>query len=114
MLDSLLIKIIPGFKKHWEQDDIYKAADGGFTPHDVMGSFLDFYQHNFESLSRLQLSTLCVAFEEIVSSDTDDSNNNANAICTIFLECLVDTSAGNKLAPYLGVRCKRYWDCYKS
>lgn len=114
MLDSLLIKIIPAFKKHWEQDDINKAAGGDFTPHSIMSSFLEFYQNNVESFSRLQISTLCVALEEIVFSDTGDSNSSANAICTIFLECLVGTSAGNKLEPFLGARCKRYWDCYKS
>lgn len=113
MLNSLLIKIIPAFKNHWEQDDIYKEDDGTFTHHGVMGSFLEFYQNNFEALTTLQLSVLCIEFEEIVSSDNNDTNSNANAICTMFLEFLVDTPAGNRIEPYLGKQCKKYWNVYK-
>lgn len=107
------MKNIPEFRKYWEQDDIYKEDDGTFTSHGVMSSFLDFFQNNFASLTTLQISVLCVEFEEIVSSDHDDSNSSANAICTMFLELLVDTPAGNRIEPYLGKQCKKFWNCYK-
>jgi len=113
VLDLLLIKMIPEFKKHWDKDDIYKEPGGVFTPHGVMGSFREFYQSRFSEISTLKISTLCIEFEEIVSSDPCDIDLNANAICTIFLEILVDTPAGNRLEPYLGRECRKYWNCYK-
>ncbi|WP_415755727.1 hypothetical protein [Pseudomonas leptonychotis] len=114
VLDSLLIKIVPEFKRHWELDDIYKEADGTFTPHGVMGSFLEFYQGHYAEFSTLQISTLCIELEEIVSSDLNDTDHRANAICTMFLEILVDTPPGIRIEPFLGRQCTKYWNCYKS
>ncbi len=113
MLDSLLTSMIPEFRNHWNQDDIHKEVDGTFTPHGIMGSFLEFYQRNFLEISNLQISTLCIEFETIVAKDPNDTDLNANAICTMFLELLVNTPAGNKIEPYLGKQCKRFWNCYK-
>ena len=105
--------MIPEFKNHWDQDGIHKEPDGVFTPHGVMGSFREFYQNKFSEISTLQISTLCIELEEIVFSDPHDNDLNANAICTVFLEILVDTPAGNRIEPYLGKECKKYWNCYK-
>lgn len=112
MLETL-IKIIPTFADHWKNDDIYKEDDVSFTPHGLMGSFLDFYQNNHEYLNPQQLSRLCLEFEKIVSADIFDKDPVANAICTMFLELLVDTKLGEKIEPFLGKACKKFWDCYK-
>ncbi len=113
VLDTLLIECIPSFKEHWDKEDIYKEEDGTFTPHGVMGSFLEFFQHNSQLLSRVEVAELCQFFEKTVSSDPEDNDSNSNAICTMFLELLVDTEAGNIIEPYLGQSCKEYWNCYK-
>ena len=113
MLDTLLIEVVPDFEEHWRHEEIYKEDDGSFTSHGVMGSFLEFYQNNYEALSSIAISRLCIEFEKIVSSDPDDSDLVANAICTMFLELLVDTEAGNRIEPLLGKSCKEFWNCYK-
>jgi hypothetical protein len=108
-----LIEIIPAFDAHWKGEDIYKEEDGSFTPHGLMGSFLEYYQYNYEKLSLRTLSSLCIEFEKVVSADPTDQDPVANAICTMFLELLVDTNPGNKIEPLLGKSCKEYWNCYK-
>lgn len=110
---EILIKIIPAFDKHWNSEDIYRAEGGSYNSHGVMGSFLEFYQNNFEILSSQKLNELCVELEKVVSADPADEDPVANAICTMFLELLVDTKAGDKIEPFLGKFCKEYWNCYK-
>ncbi|PUA29319.1 MAG: hypothetical protein B0W54_01585 [Cellvibrio sp. 79] len=78
-----------------------------------MGAFLDFYQNNYVNLNSRQLNDLCIKFEMLVSADPADKNPLANAICTAFLELLVDTKPGDKIEPFLGRACRKFWDHYK-
>ena len=113
MLEGLLIEHVPKFYKYWSSDNLYREDKGTFTAHGLMGSFLEFYQKNYKQLSVYELSTLCIEFERIVAGDSDDKDLNANAICTISLELLVDTKAGRKIEPYLGKTCKQFWYYFK-
>lgn len=51
--------------------------------------------------------------EEIVASDPNDEVAAANAICTMFLEMVIDTEFGNTLEPYLGKECKKFCSYFK-
>ncbi len=113
LLKTLIINFIPGFEKHWDQDDIYREEDGSYTEHGIMSSFLEYYQHNYNTLNILELSTLCIEFEKIIAAHPNDDDPAANAICTMFLELLVDTEPGNKLELYLGKTSKEYWNQWK-
>lgn len=113
MLEQLLIELTPKFAEYWSSEDIYREDNGTFTPHDLMASFLMFYQTYYEQISTLEVSTLCIEFEKIVANDSGDNDSNANAICTNFLELLVDTEPGLKIEPYLGKTCKEFWSCFK-
>ena len=110
VLDELIIQYVPEFEGHWAQEDLFREDDGSYTEHGVMGSFLEYYQDHYEEISILELSTLCIEFEKIVSSDPNDVDLEANAICTMFLEVLVDTPSGNKIERYLGKSCKEFWN----
>lgn len=114
MLKNLLIGFVPEFENYWNQDIIFQEDNKSYTEHDVAGCFLEYYQVNYEKMSILILSTLCIEFEKILLSDPEDKNDSANAICTSFLEMLVDTPAGDKIERYLGVSCKEYWNYWKS
>jgi hypothetical protein len=113
MLDKLIIQFVPSFEEHWAREDIHRKDDGSYTEHGVMGSFLEFYYRNYESISILEISTLCIEFENIVAADPEDKDLAANAICTMFLELLVDTPPGNKIERYLGEACKKYWNVWR-
>lgn len=112
MLDRLIIQFVPSFEEHWACEDIHREDDGSFTEHGVMSSFLEFYYRNYESLSILEISTLCIELENIVAADSEDRDLAANAICTMFLELLVNTLPGNKIERYLGKVCKKYWNVF--
>lgn len=104
-----LISIFSGFEKYWNNDDVCKQEDGSFTPHGLLMSFSGLYRTTYNSFSSSQCIALANLIEGVVSSDPKDKLPLANAICTCFLENIAGDAEGEKLRPFLGASCLKYY-----
>jgi hypothetical protein len=103
-----LIGLFPGFREHWDDEDVHREADGSFTAHGLASSFFFFFRGNYRYLEGTSIERLAQLLEEVVSADPDDRSDVANAICTSFLELLDENREGRILEPHLGEGCSRF------
>ena len=105
-----LIDLCPDFAAWWAEDGLFRTEDdGSFSVHGVVAVFSHFVaarlaQEPTEELQRI--------FQFVESNLTDDGSDLDNALCTCFLENLMnrvpETIEASRLVPLLGPKARRF------
>ena len=107
---STLQSSFPGFAQFWERDDNYHRDGNEWSQHGLWACFSEFVARGHVDLTAEPIRELFRAIEEIVSSDPQDADSEANAICTCFLENIAGTTIGDEVRKLMGPGSRNYLD----
>ena len=114
-VNAELISLCPGFAKVWDSErGIWSADDGTFTVHGVFAAFSNYIRDRLVSRSSARMRRV---FAYVESKLTGEDSEVDNAVCTCFLEnlmnCVPQLIAPQKLVPLLGPKSREFcraWD----